>query len=272
MPDQDLGENKLNLPVLSYSKVTSFKQCPKKYKFAYIDKLPRVDKPYTVFGNFCHYALQRFHERFLDTQKPSTYKEAMILSFRESIEKYKEKLTKEQIDEGYGIMKLYLSQIIDLGKQNKFPNVLNVEKKIWKTIDDFIFYGFIDRVQKDEDGLFHIIDYKTTKDKRFLKDASQILLYGYFIHQDNPEIKRVRTSYVLLKHKMQYMTHEHDVSELIEAKDKFVGLWQELKKEKLFRANPGFQNCTICDYTDVCEEGGQLMQRKKSFYGEETSW
>ncbi len=273
MSDISKPENK-SLPVLSYSKVTTFKRCAKCYKYGYIDKLPKVDKPYTVFGNFCHYALQRFHEHYLDKNNlpTSSYNDIMTKSFKESIEKYRAKLTKEQVDEGFGMMKLYLNQIVDLDKTNKFPNVIAVEKKVWHQINDFIYYGFIDRVQKDDDGIFHIIDYKTTKDKKYLKDATQILLYGYFILQENPEIKKVRTSYILLKHKMQYMTTEHDVSEVIAVKDKFVGLWEELKQEKLFRATPRFDSCTICDFADRCEEGKSILQRKKNYFGEEGSW
>jgi len=274
MESKDNSFEKTKLPVLSYSKISSFKRCAKCYKLGYIDKLPKKDKPYTLFGNFCHYILQRFHEHYLNPNELPTvdYNEIMTKCFKESIEKYNPKLTKDQVDEAFGMMKLYLNQIKDLKKDEKFPNVIAVEKKIWHQINDFVYYGFIDRLQKDEDGLFHIIDYKTTKDKKYLKDPAQILLYGYFILQENPDIKKVRTSYILLKHKMAYMTHEHDVSELIAAKDKFVEQWEELKNEKLFRATPRFDSCTICDFAEVCDEGKSILQRKKGYFGEESSW
>ena len=35
--------------------------------------------------------------------------------------------------------------------------------------NEFILYGFIDRIQIDSDGILHVVDYKTTKDENILK-------------------------------------------------------------------------------------------------------
>ena len=51
--EEEKTEN--SLPVLSYSKISTFKRCPKCYKFAYVDKLPKPPpKDYNIFGSFCH--------------------------------------------------------------------------------------------------------------------------------------------------------------------------------------------------------------------------
>jgi len=269
-------DGKVKLPVVSYSKITSFKACPKKYKLCYIDKLERAQSPYADFGNFCHEILEKFHGaymRFNGVPKPNDMKNTMIEIFNSKVKEYKNKLTKEQIDEGYDIMKLYLKQVIDQARDNVYPNIVALERKIWEPVNDkFNFYGFIDRLQKDSDGILHVMDYKTTKNKRYLKDRTQLMLYGYFVYVKDPTITKVRTSYILLRHKMGLMTEEHTIDDLKTVKEEFANDWDKVQEEKLFRANPRFDTCTICDFADKCQEGRELLQRRKSFVGREAGW
>lgn len=264
-------EEKEKLPVLSYSKMVTFKRCPKSYKFIYIDKLPKEEKPYNIFGKFCHDVLESFHKYFLtNIIEKEKFASIMAKAFKENRKKHAA-MTREQLDEAYELIKKYLKYISS--KTDNFPNVISLEEKIWETVDDkFIFYGFIDRLQRDSDGLFHIVDYKTTANKAYLKDDTQIKLYAYFVSLKNKEADKLRTSYILLKHNSSFMTKEYSIQDLVKTKNKFVESWHQLEQEKLFRAVPGYQNCTICDHVSHCHEGSELMERKKGFYGKENAW
>jgi len=263
---------KQNLPVVSYSKVTSYKNCPRQYKFSYIDKLPRLEKPYTIFGQFCHEILENFHRFYIDPEDPNKkvnteiqYCDTMKRCFLEAKQKWDPKLTKEQADEAYQIMLDYLITISAISESD-YPNITFVEKKIWLPIDDeFVLYGFIDRIQIDKDGVLHVLDYKTTKDEKYLKDRTQLLLYAYTEHANNPKIEKVRTSYILLKHKMKLLSAEHNIDELIEAKNKFVGIWQTIKMDKLYRPTPIYFKCNMCDYVNQCKEGQSVLYKNKTF-------
>ncbi len=48
---------------LSYSRISTYQQCPLRYKFEYIDRLPSVPKPYFSFGASLHAALEFFFEK-----------------------------------------------------------------------------------------------------------------------------------------------------------------------------------------------------------------
>lgn len=265
----EIKDNPNNLPVISYSKITTYKNCSKSYKFAYIDKLPRVDKPYTIFGQFCHKILENFHSSLiLEPDRISDDKfleKTMEKSFINAKEKWKSKLTKEQIQEAFKIAQEYFD---DYNMQEKMPNVINTEKRIWTTIDDkLILNGFIDKVQIDHDGILHIVDYKTTKDERFLKDITQLLLYAYIIYLENKNIDKVRVSFVLLKHNMKRLISEHCVDELIDAKDKLLQTWDIISSDKLLRATPANWKCKGCDYLDHCKEGQNLIFKNKVSFG-----
>ncbi|MFZ4795873.1 MAG: RecB family exonuclease [Bacteroidia bacterium] len=252
---------KVELPVISYSKLTTYKTCNKSYKFAYIDKLPRLDKPYTIFGQFCHKALEAFHIEYLNGSK-EPIDIIMQKSFQSAKDEWKEKMTSDQIKEAFQIMQDYLNII----SNGEMPKVSSIEKKIYATIDDtLILYGFIDRIQVDDDGVVHIVDYKTTKDERFLTDRTQLLLYAYTVYLENKDIKKIRTSYIMLKHKMKFLTAEHSVDELIETKDKLLHTWETIKSDKLYRAAPVAWKCKNCDYVSSCKEGQRLVLKGKNF-------
>ena len=126
-------EKENTLPVVSYSKVTSYKDCPRKYKFCYIDKLPRQEKPYTIFGQFCHEILEKFHRFYIDPEDPYKnanmeipYCDTMKRCFLDAKKKWEPKLTKEQVDEAYQIM---LDYLISISGAQDSPNITFVEKR-----------------------------------------------------------------------------------------------------------------------------------------------
>ena len=251
-----------DLPVFSYSKVSAYKSCPKAYKYIYIDKLPRLDKPYFSFGSCAHLILELFFKEYLNGSK-DLIEDVMKRSFMAALDKYKPKLTKEQIDEVFIIMQTYLNILV---QQEKLPNIINIEKKIWVELDNkIIFNGFIDRVQLDYDGILHVADYKTTKDDRYLKDRTQLLLYAYFLYLEDKNLTRVRTSYIMLKHGMKTLVEEHNIDELVKAKDKLLETCDIINNDKLFRATPIIWRCRNCDYIDRCVEGRKLVFNKQTF-------
>ena len=257
-----IDENPKALPIFSYSKISSYKSCPKAYKFIYIDKLPRLDKPYFVFGSFAHSILEKFHKEFIDGSK-DPIEIVMKKSFISALKEFKLKLTKEQIDEVFAIMQTYLDK---LSQQDKFPNVLSVEKKIWIELDnEIIFNGFIDRIQMDRDNVLHITDYKTTKNEKYLTDRTQLLLYAYIMYLENKDLDKIRTSYMMLKHGMKLLEKDHNIDELIIAKNKLLEQCIIAKNDKLYRAKPSNFSCNFCDFLDRCDEGKALIYKKAKF-------
>ena len=46
---------------LSVSKVKTFDDCKAKYRYTYIEKLPRKEWSFHIFGSFLHLVLEEFH-------------------------------------------------------------------------------------------------------------------------------------------------------------------------------------------------------------------
>ena len=51
---------------VSVSKTKTFLDCKAKFKFCYVEKLPRKDWDFHIFGKFCHSVLEEFHKTYME--------------------------------------------------------------------------------------------------------------------------------------------------------------------------------------------------------------
>jgi putative RecB family exonuclease len=249
---------------LSVSKVKTFKDCKAKFRFCYLEKLPRKDWDFHVFGKFLHEVLENFHKKIIDGSSEA-FNVLMTVCFQNALNNWKDKITAEQKKESWEILFGYLKQLMAMKEQDKLPTMLAVEKDFYINIDDKVLLnGFIDRIQLDPDGVLHVADYKTTKDKRYLKnDYFQLLTYAYVMCLEDPNLQKVRTSYILLRHNFETIVKEFSREEVMGIEDKFLEYASNINQEQLWRPNPT-PLCRFCDYLDMCPEGSRFADSKKS--------
>ena len=113
---------------LSVSKTKTFLDCKAKYKFCYVEKLPRKEWDFHTFGKFCHRALEWFHQQYIEGCL-LPYNITMADAFKVSWAEFKDKMTPEMKKECWDILNQYL-KLITKDKQNGLPaNVIAVEKR-----------------------------------------------------------------------------------------------------------------------------------------------
>jgi len=248
---------------LSVSKYKTFDEdsggCRKKFKFCYIDKLPRIDRDFHIFGKYLHQVLENFHNILLeDPSREEDWKSALKEAHEAAYEEYQDQLTGDQCAEADQIVDEYKEILEEEG----LPNVIANEKSFYINLNDKVLLnGFIDRIQIDPDGVLHVADYKTTKNPKYLKDFFQLITYCYAMMLEDPDLKRIRASFILLRHSFDYMTEEYTREEVITVAEKFLKKAYEIEDEKLFRANPQFL-CKFCDFIEHCDEGKKFIGRK----------
>ncbi len=250
------NESKSNL-TLSVSKVKTFEQCRSKYKFCYIDKLPRKEWDFHVFGSFLHEVLEDFHKSFMENPDQD-FGSVMTKIFKCIAEKWKGKINKDQKEKSAAIIKKYVDDLYKDG----IPNVLGVEKSFYVDLNNKVLLnGYIDRVDCDQDGIIHVSDYKTTKDKKYLNDFFQLITYAYVLMMEDKNLEKVRASFVLLRHDMEKITKEYNRKQITKVAEKFLKFAEEIEEEKLWRPNPHFL-CKYCDYLENCEDGKRFCVQK----------
>lgn len=261
---------------LSVSKVKTFDSCKAKYKFSYIEKLPKKEWDFHVFGTFLHDTLENFHKKLVENAKlanlpdganknaeqESLWSGMLKECFNESIKTFNEKLTKEQKNNAFTILKQYLQNMRDQLSDGTLPDVIDAERDFYLNINDKVLLnGFIDRIQVDHDGVLHVADYKTTKDKRYLKDFFQLETYAYILFLSDPNLEKLRASFICLRHDCSYITKEYKRKDVEFIGEKFLAYADSIDSEKLWRPEPQFL-CKYCDFIDNCPSGESYLVNK----------
>jgi hypothetical protein len=196
---------------ISFSALKVFNECPYKYKLIYEDQLKNFNSSeYTAFGTALHEAAE------LKVQDSSVDEiQVFLKKFEEEIEILKknkstvnDKLLTEMKVQGCSLA----IKIIPALKE-KFGNfkVLAAEEDILEQIKripetDTQFKGFIDLVLQTEDGIIHILDWKSCAwgwDQKKKSDPMvtyQLTFYKYFYAQKHGiDPKNIETYFALLK-------------------------------------------------------------------------
>ena len=250
---------------LSVSKSKTFIDCKKKYEFSYVLKLPRKEFEYHVYGKFCHRILELFHLICMEDSQFPIHK-AMSKAFNESFKEYKQKLSPGHKEEATAMCHEYLKILIAQKKNNEYPTVLGCEKEFELILDNKIkVIGVIDKIEMGADNILHIADYKTTKNKQYLKnDWFQLLTYAYVMLSQDTTLTKIKGSYILLRHNFEHISKVFDAEEIIKIKPLYLEYAEKMITEKEFKPNPTFM-CKFCEFLDNCDDGKKQLAPSKVF-------
>jgi len=238
---------KLELIKLSASAVKSYEQCPRKYFFNYIQKAPKKQWDHFDLGNLCHKTLEIFHEVYIreGTKKRSLGK---IMSYAFSVARQDFKhVTDQMLAEAKDMLADYLKAV----KKNGMPVVKGVEASFkFNITDDILIRGFVDRLDILKDGRFRIIDYKTTKNVKYLDDF-QLLIYGIWLKEEYPHVEAFKGAYVLLRHGSKLKEYDFNMEDVERVKKELIEYAQKIRDEDQWTPIPTML-CNWCDFKEIC--------------------
>jgi RecB family exonuclease len=253
---------------LSVSKTKTFNQCKKQFEFNYVLKMPKKTRDYHVLGSFCHQVLENFHKEYI-AGCLLPYHISMTDAFKAAWSQYKDKMTPEMKAESWDIISGYLKSIT-----GKKMDVLAVEKRFEINIgNNVVLNGAIDKIEFSDysdsgEKILHVSDFKTTKNKKYLKDDwTQLLTYAYVMSIEDPTITKVRASYILLRHNSELITKEFSLEDIKPIKEKYLQYAEQIRSETEYAPNPTIL-CGWCDYLDSC----QIGQKQARVFSGETTW
>lgn len=245
---------------LSVSKTATFETCKAKYKFSYILRLPKKEFEYHTLGRFVHKVLEEFHLTIINGFS-GNYSKLMSEVYKSALTEYRHKLSEASKKEAFEIVDKYLKRFIINGG-SEAQKVISVEKSFNIEIrPHLILNGMIDRVQIDNDGIYHVVDYKTTKSLSYIKDDKlQLLTYAYVLLCENPQIDRVRTSYIMLRHNSDFITDEFSKEKILQIKEIYEDYADKISAEQKWDPNPT-KLCRYCDFISSCPTGKNFVSK-----------
>jgi len=204
----------------SFSRLNTHIQCPRKFKYSYIDKLPQEDTDKTALykGSALHSSLENYPNP--GTHKLSKQYQPIIDKFLKS--KYKKYLDIPHISEqGIGL------------SENLEP---------MKYCKEAMFRGYIDYYTVIGDEIV-ILDWKSgsQKEHRF-QDFNQLMFYGIYMFKKYSKVNKINIKYVYI---------EHDTDNPMTLERKYLDVYENTLKTYIKDTElSNFEKCEskLCDW------------------------
>jgi CRISPR/Cas system-associated exonuclease Cas4 (RecB family) len=229
----------------SYSRLSLYKECPKKFWYKYIDKsIISTDSPIFEKGKFIHALIE-------------TYPNLPAYEFK--FEEVRSKMIQ------------YITQIFDLCATDKkmiwlLDNCLFREKQFYLNHalnncteeDGSLVNGIIDYVGMIGETLI-IADWKTGQTQKYAS-FEQLKLYSIWAFNEFPEINSVRCFFFFIEQN-KTLHLEIKRSELSGLKLNVLSVIDDINKDTVFKKKPA-DNCKYCDKYNDCKPYNVQMKGK----------
>jgi putative RecB family exonuclease len=260
------------MAMYSHSKLSTFEQCPLKYKLRYIDKIvPEIEKTIeSHLGTIVHDTLEWIYNTVSQDNKTLSLDEIITYySVKWQDEFSKEILiVKKELDEKDYFEKGVEFLINYYNKYSPFKDgTIECEKRITIELDENTkINGFIDRlVHNIETGEYEIHDYKTanslpTQEK--MDQDRQLALYSIAIKELYGKDKEVCLIWHYLAHNQKICSRRTN-EQLEKLKEETLALIEEIENTEEF---PGKKSilCNWCEYKSICPEWNFQVEKNIS--------
>ena len=244
---------------LSASQLTLYLQCSLKYRFQYLDNLPKPFRPAGLaFGSAIHSSLDWFHKQKVNGNGVTLDVLLKVFDadwFSQCVEaevRFKDKDTGPALIEmGRQMLTQYFRAYQEMPVGAEIPFTVPLIEPVTGEVLGPNLEGRLDLAERDA-----VVEFKTsaqTLNAQDLKDSLQLTCYGYayrMLFQKEPKIFRV-VDFVKTKTPKMVMLQatrgERDYRKLFYvAKEVLHGI-----ESKVFYPNPSFK-CKDCEYEEPC--------------------
>ena len=251
--------------IYSHSRLSSFEQCPLKFKYRYIDKIiPEIEKTIEIhLGLAVHDTLEWLYTEIQNNKLPTIdqtivyYADKWQQTFTPEIRIVKKELTaKDYFEKGVQFILNYYTthQPFDDG-------TIEIEKRILINLDEqgeYKLQGFIDRlVHNQETQEYEVHDYKTANflpSQEKLDKDRQLALYSIGIKDAFGQDKEVCLIWHYLAHNKKICSRRTN-QQLQQLKKETIELINKIESTKEFPPCKS-QLCNWCEYKSMCPAFG----------------
>jgi putative RecB family exonuclease len=248
------------MPVYSHSQLSTYEECPLKYKLCYLDDIKRYTEGVEAFlGNMVHETLKKCYDD-LRLMKVNTLDEIFACydshwqkNWHDDIVIIRKEFTPEHYHAlGRKMLETYYQ------RHAPFDGDITIgtEMRIRFSLDEggkYQLQGLIDRLSRTADGIHHINDYKTSAHLPGQEDVDndrQLALYQIGIQRKWPDIKDVRLVWHYLAFDRELVS-KRSVEKLAELAQDTIVLIDKIESAEEFPPKESAL-CDWCEYPDLC--------------------
>jgi putative RecB family exonuclease len=262
-PANEVAKKLTGRDYVSWSAISTFRTCPLKYKFRYIDGLPEESvSAALVFGSGIHSAIESHFQALLSGDpKPDldlllfAYRSAWLPHEPDAIQ-FGSTETRASLD---ALAAKMLTAFLNSPAASVRGRVLGVEEEIRGMLVEGVpdLYGRVDLLTEDDDRLV-VTDIKTSRGKwsaeQVEDSGEQLLLYSHLASEIAPG-KKITTQFLVLTKTKEPVIEEHvrDV-EPGNVKRTLAGVervWKAIESGVFYPA-PSVMSCSSCGYRAAC--------------------
>jgi len=244
-------------------RLNMFQECPRQYKFHYIDNLKDVygkPRPYFTMGDHVHATLKEFLSSVPSGGRSISKLEDLL---REKWKRNRKGFS--SIDDEKKWAEKALSQLRWFAHSQDL-SVMPLMVEDYHAVElasNITLVGKIDRVDRENDGSLHIIDYKTGKMPTQINET-QLHLYALILTKEQ-NLPVSKASYLFLD-ACEFRTLEPTAADLQRATSYVIELVDRILMEAEYPATPN-EYCGTCDFIELCP---RKEEAAKSAVGEDT--
>ena len=262
-PANEIAKKLTGRDYISWSALSTFRTCPLKYKFRYVDGLPEETvSSALVFGTGIHSAVEQHYQALLSgDSKPDL--DALLFASRSAwlphdpdAIQFGSTETRASLDALAGKM---LAAFLASPAASVQGRVLGVEEEIRGMLVEGVpdLYGRVDLLTEDSDTLV-ITDIKTSRgrwSREQVEDSGeQLLLYSHLASEISPG-KKITTRFLVLTKTREPHIEEHTREvQPAAVKRTLAGVervWRAIESGVFYPA-PSTMNCASCGYRAAC--------------------
>ena len=262
-PANEVAKKLTGRDYVSWSAISTFRTCPLKYKFRYVDGLPEESvSSALVFGTGIHSAVEQHFQAILSgEERPDidqlmfAYRSAWLPHDPDAIS-FGSTETRASLD---ALASKMLTAFLSSPTASVQGRVLGVEEEIRGTVVEGVpdLFGRVDLVTEDSDSLV-ITDIKTSRGKwsqeQVEDSGEQLLLYSHLASEISPG-KKISTRFLVLTKTKEPVIEEHTREvEPVAVKRTLAGVervWRAIESGVFYPA-PSTISCSSCGYRAAC--------------------
>jgi DNA helicase-2/ATP-dependent DNA helicase PcrA len=240
----------------SVSQINTYLQCPKKYLYQYIYKIPTKPKHYFDFGTTIHAVLENIIDDIKeDSELDLIYSKAVKLLNEIWISKgyENEEQEKEYFEKGLITIKNFIIAQQKLLKLNKNRKTIEKEKDFLIKLNNKKIYGIIDRIDKIDENNYEVLDYKTSNTMEKLENLQnniQLFVYALALKELYGKYPKKIGLWYVIHNKIKLISfNEKNLEKL---KNDILKAINEIETAN-FKPKPSKFNCTYCDFSEICK-------------------